>query len=291
MNNPFAQSKDLWRLGFITEYKHLPLFDLAFEEKAVTISSHEISSNNIDAEPDDIWMMQIYFNYEIKLDLISADLIQYIKTDSIKIEYIEPKDWSLEPSALQDLKTSKFHIIRDPNYKAYGLIPVLINITRAFGTGDHATTLGCIESMEVFHDRPIQRVLDIGTGSGILAICAKKLWPESQVIATDIDEIALEVSAQHADLNEVDIEFRLDLPDNKFDLILANILARPLIEMAGSIARLLNDGCIIILSGFLDNQLDSILTEYQKYNFHPVSVKTNDRWVTLVLEVESNIIY
>jgi ribosomal protein L11 methyltransferase len=284
MENPFQQPKDLWCLELITEYKHLGLFDLAFEEKALTISSHEISSNNIEAEPNDIWMIQLYFDHEITHNIIPEFLTKYIKSDSIKIEYIQPKDWSLEPSSLRDLKTTKFHIMRDPNNKEFNLIPVLINITRAFGTGDHATTLGCIESMEEYHDRNIKSVLDIGTGSGILAICAKKLWHESRVVGTDIDEVALEVSQKHAALNEVDIEFRLDLPiDAKFDLILANILARPLIEMAGSIEGLLNIGGIIILSGFLDNQLDDIVKEYQKYNFSPISTLYKDRWVTLVL--------
>lgn len=285
MDNPFQQNTDLWCLEFITEYKNLAIFDIVFEEKALTISSHEISSNTIESEDNDIWMMQIYFDYEVNHNIIPKELASVIKSDSIKIKYVEPKDWSLEPSSLTDIKTKKFHIIRHLENIDINLIPLLINITRAFGTGDHSTTLGCLESLEGYCDRSIKSILDIGTGTGILAIAAKKLWPRSLVTGTDIDKVALEVSSQHAALNNTDIEFRLDLPvGDKFDIILANILARPLIEMAWSIAELLNKGGILILSGFLDNQLDSILTEYEKYNLAPVSTLYKDRWVTLTLQ-------
>ena len=285
MDNPFDQIKELWCLELTTEYKNLGFFELAFENLAVTISSHEISSNNIEAEPDDIWMLEIYFGHEILSNMIPIKLLQYIQENSLKIYKIEPKDWVADSaSLLSDLETSKFHIIRDLKQQKNHLIPIIINITRAFGTGDHATTLGCIESIEKYCDKQVKSVLDIGTGTGILAISAKKLWQDAEIIATDIDEVALEVASNHAELNKADIKFQMDLPRGvKFDVILANILARPLIEMAENIASLLSKNGIIILSGFLDNQLESIISEYQKYNLFSISVINKDRWITLVL--------
>ena len=186
--------------------------------------------------------------------------------------------------------TNKFHIIRSDGEVSSGLIPIILNLTRAFGTGEHATTMGCLTQLESYESNDaVKDILDIGTGTGILAIAAKKLWPEAMVLATDIDKVAIDVTELHAKSNNVSLElFVMDGvdalgSDRKYDIILANILARPLLEMAESISVLLRGGGIVILSGFLENQLVEILSKYISCGLSKVRHVITDNWVTLVL--------
>lgn len=287
-SNPFRQPEELWILSLRTKYKYVIAIEDFFEEKTLAVSSHEISSKTVDSMPDDEWEVEIYFPLEPKDDIIPQDLQNFIETDSIKITKIENKDWTeASLASLGEIKTEKFHIIRSSESTVQPeLIPIILNLSRAFGTGEHATTMGCLEALERSVDMNPKRVLDIGTGTGILAIAAKKLWPEAQVIATDIDPIAIEVAQHHAHENGVELEFIVadgtSQIENKYDIILANILARPLIEMARDISSLIADKGIVILSGFLDNQKQEILFTYQKYNLSLVTCLEKNQWIILV---------
>ncbi len=284
MNNPFAQPEEIWRIFFTTEYKHIKVFEDEFEESTIAISSHEISSQTIEAMDEDIWAVELYFNRPVSREIIPKELLSYLEIDSIKIEKLENKDWVADAAnSLVDIKTQRFYITRDTK-QCDDLIPVIINITRAFGTGEHATTIGCVEALELYSGKAASNILDIGTGTGILAICAKKLWPKAQVVGTDIDPVAIEVAKEHGKLNVVDIEFGISINSGlQFDIILANILARPLIEMASNIASITNINGIVILSGFLENQLPEIIAEYVKHGLSHVEVINKNKWITLIL--------
>ena len=136
----------------------------------------------------------------------------------------------------------------------------------------------------------MQNVIDIGTGTGILAIAAKKIWPEAEVIGTDIDKVAVEVALQHATLNDADIKIHLadgtghNITSQKFDIVIANILARPLIEMAKDITEIVANSGAIILSGFLENQLHDIIDKYQKYGFWTENIVNRNKWIILTLK-------
>ena len=266
MTNPFKQPEKLWLLAFSTKYKHISSFEELFDEKTLAISSHEITSETVEAMPDDSWMMEIYFSEKPGQNIIPKELHNVVDQDSIKITKVQNKDWTDRAlSSLGEIKTEKFHIIRSSDAMLSGLIPIILNLTRAFGTGEHATTIGCLEALELHTDKKVRKVLDIGTGTGILAIAAKKLWPNSEVLATDIDAVAIEVAKEHAHTNNVVLKFEvMDGVKNlgitqKFDIVLANILARPLIEMVQDITELVEDGGVVILSGFLENQMHDII--------------------------------
>lgn len=289
MTNPFQQSKELWLLSFSTKFQHLEMFEEFFDEKVLAISSHEIHSETVESMPDDLWVVEIYLSKNS--NIIPATLRNLIDQDSIKIRKVENKDWTDRAiSSLGEIKTNKFHIIRSSDATTSNLIPIILNLTRAFGTGEHATTIGCLEGLESYSHKDVQNVLDIGTGTGVLAIAAKKLWPMAEVLATDIDAVAIEVAKEHADTNKVKLAFKvmdgvesLDVKQ-KYDIILANILARPLIEMSKHIAALVNLGGVVILSGFLENQKNDILEHYTKYNLSEVHSCNKNNWITLILK-------
>ncbi len=132
----------------------------------------------------------------------------------------------------------------------------------AFGTGSHPTTWQCLRWLDE-HLRPGESVLDYGCGSGVLAIAAKKLGAE-RVMGTDIDPNALEASRRNARENAVAVEFVLPdaLPDDRFDVVLANILANPLRVLAPLLAERTRPGGKIVLAGILDAQARAVGEAY-----------------------------
>src|ERR1700677_1101986 len=152
------------------------------------------------------------------------------------------------------------------NQRPDNMIPVIMESSRAFGTGEHNTTKGCVEAMEAISDMNITSVMDVGTGTGILAIAASKIWPSAEVIGSDIDEVAVKVAEEHAKINNADIELKVadGIPSysGKVDLIVSNILKEPLIELVGKFHEALSERGVVILSGFLDYQSDEVLEAY-----------------------------
>lgn len=289
MENVFKQHHELWELSFITHYKNLVIFEELLEEKGLAVSSHEIASETVESMPEDLWQVTVFFSYKPAMDVIREDLIHLIQPRSLQITRVEDRDWTSEVlNSLGDIKTDKFHIIRNKTNTDKELIPILLNLTRAFGTGEHATTLGCLREIEMLCDRDLREILDLGTGTGVLAIASKKLWPHANVMATDIDEVAIEVAKSHAKDNEVALEFLVAdgvqaLGGRKFDLILANILARPLKEMAEEISKILNPEGVLILSGFLDKQAEDVISSYKKFGCKILSSRNHDHWISAVL--------
>jgi len=147
-------------------------------------------------------------------------------------------------------------------------ISVIVKPARAFGTGHHATTAGVLRALErLFAERRFRSALDVGTGSGILAIAMKLLGAQT-VSAIDSDPEALENARENAKLNQLEagVEFSsapLNAIRRRYDLIVANILAPTLIEMAPALTRLLaRDGCLI-LSAILAREADEVLPSYR----------------------------
>ena len=152
----------------------------------------------------------------------------------------------------------------------------------AFGTGSHATTALCLQWLDG-HPPVNQRVLDYGCGSGILAIAALKLGAAA-AWGVDIDEQALWASRENAARNGVDACLMTGLPealpDQRFDLLLANILANPLIELAPRLAGLVRVGGDLVLSGILCQQADAVRTAYERW-FSLSETVERDGWVCL----------
>jgi ribosomal protein L11 methyltransferase len=186
------------------------------------------------------------------------------------------------------------HGSHDRHRRRPGDLAIEIEAGLAFGTGHHGTTAGCLEMIEmvVRRDHP-KNALDLGTGSAVLAIALAKL-AHIPVLATDIDPVATRVAAQNVKLNQVsayvetrtapgfgDPIFRARAP---FDLIVANILARPLMRLAPDMARSVKLGGSLILSGILDRQRNAVVAAYAGQSFRHVRTLWRGEWVTLHLK-------
>ncbi|MBU6420375.1 MAG: 50S ribosomal protein L11 methyltransferase [Proteobacteria bacterium] len=181
--------------------------------------------------------------------------------------------------------------IQDPELP--GRITITLDAGLAFGTGEHNSTRGCLVTLEdlVKHHHP-QRILDLGTGSGILAIAAAKLMHKS-VLATDIDPRAARVAGENAKLNGLAGMVRAVQADGwtdpqitkaaPFDLVFANILARPLCAMAHQLSAHLAPGGVAILAGLLNTQVNWVLSCHRRAGLKLERRLVDGAWSILTL--------
>ena len=180
------------------------------------------------------------------------------------------------------------HILGPP---VAGRITITLDAGLAFGTGEHNSTRGCLLALERVARRP-RRILDLGTGSGILAIAAARRW-NVNVLATDIDARAARVAGANARLNGVGGKIRTIKADGgmdktirrraPYDLVFANILARPLCAMAHELAAKMKPGGTVILAGLLGVQTNWVLSAHRRVGLI-LQTRINDGgWTTLVL--------
>jgi ribosomal protein L11 methyltransferase len=170
----------------------------------------------------------------------------------------------------------------------------------AFGTGQHATTAGCLKVLDALQKggARFRNIADIGTGTGLLAFAALALWPDAQCLATDIDPVAIDVACDNAAINRIALghaagELLLVPADGMdspmiaarapFDLIIANILAGPLIELASDFARALAPGGTVILAGLLDSQAAAVTRAFETSGLSPTGQSPGE-WPVLSFE-------
>ena len=173
-------------------------------------------------------------------------------------------------------------------------VPLLIEAAMAFGTGHHGTTLGCLKALDRLDAGGLRakNVADIGCGTAVLAMAAAKIW-EADVLASDIDEVAIEVAEANLRANGMDGEVACYVAPGfehddiraaaPFDLVFANILKQPLIDLAPSMAANMTAGGHAILSGLLTRQAEDVVAAYAEAGFTEASREVIGDWVTLVL--------
>ncbi len=212
-------------------------------------------------------------------------------------EIIEDTDWvSKSLEGLKPVRAGRFlvHGAHDRDAVRIGDIGIEIEAGLAFGTGHHGTTAGCLNMIaDVLKRTRPRNALDLGTGSAVLAIGLAKM-ARIPVLATDIDPVATKVAAENARLNGVAAFVRaVTAPgfhhpafaaNAPFDLIVANILARPLMKLAPAMRRHLAPGGSLILSGILDRQRDAVVAAYAGQGFHHVRTTRREGWVTIHLK-------
>jgi ribosomal protein L11 methyltransferase len=267
--------------------------EVVFEDDGLPMSIFEID------EAKDLHEISLYADGDV--DAIEKRLRDTLAAvgDPMDIgrETLPDIDWVKQSLAgLKPVRAGRFlvHGSHDRLARRTGDIAIEIEAGLAFGTGHHGTTSGCLEAIAVVvrRERP-QNALDLGTGSALLAIALAKL-ARIPVLATDIDPVATKVAAGNVRLNQVQrfvetttapgFHHRIFAARAPFDLIVANILARPLMRLAPAMARHVAPGGSVILSGILESQRDAVLAAYGAQRFRHVRTLPREGWVTLHLK-------
>ena len=232
---------------------------------------------------------------EFATALIVAALVTGLDAPSLERRPTEAGGWLARTrSAFPEQRVGRRFAIRGthlPPGHAAGCITLVLDAGVAFGSGEHASTRGCLRALEqIAHRRPV-RVLDLGCGSGILAMAAARLL-HCRVLATDIDRLSVRVARHNAVLNGLRNRVRVRVAAGwqpparsgaPYDLVFANILARPLCAMAGSLATALVPGGTAILSGLLARQARMVLAAHRRAGLTLDSALQDGTWTTLVL--------
>ncbi|SEQ90850.1 50S ribosomal protein L11 methyltransferase [Sphingobium sp. YR768] len=261
-------------------------------------------------EDENIWQLDAYF--EGKPSAAAVKLVKSLVPSAAGskplVEALPDEDWvTLSQQGLEPVTAGRFHvrnIASDPELP--GHVNLLIEAGRAFGTGQHETTAGCLAMLDRMRRVGMRfgNVADIGTGTGLLAFAALHLWPRSYAIASDIDPVAVEISAENARDNAIalgDGRGKLALvtaagADHSaivgrapYDLLIANILAGPLIELAPSLSALVEDGGTIVLAGLLNEQADAVIAAYRAQGMRLAERSDRGDWPTLRLRKRPSI--
>ena len=258
----------------------------------------ETAVASFEVEDDGAWMLEAYFASPPDEDAIRA-LIRPIVGDRAEravFSSIDQRDWvrtSLE--GLSPVRAGRFvvHGSHDRAVLRGNDIGIEIEAALAFGTGHHGTTRGCLLALvDEMKRRNPMRILDVGTGTGILAFAAAK-GLRREVVAGDIDPVAIEVARENARLNGIAPLLKFYVAPGvahpvanrvrHFDLVFANILARPLRQLAPSLARVVADDGALILSGLLVRDVPGVLSAYRAQGFGLRRQRVLDGWAALTL--------
>jgi len=254
------------------------------------------------SEPDpaapDRWRIDVYLQDEPDPALLAAVAALAPGTPEPPVAARLPDaDWVAESQRdLPPIRAGRFlvHTAAHEDAVSADATAFRIEAGRAFGTGHHFTTAGCLEMLDALHarGRRFESVVDLGTGTGLLAFAARALWPEAAVLATDIDPVAVEVARANMAANAIPAEAvallvadgAAGLPADGFDLVLANILAGPLAAMAGDIVNIAHADATIVLAGLLATQADEVLAAYRPHGVRETDRLERGDWTILALE-------
>jgi ribosomal protein L11 methyltransferase len=215
-----------------------------------------------------------------------------IESFRIEKEVLEDQNWNKLWEKSREVIRVSDRVVIKPTFKKYsaknGEIVLTIDPKMSFGTGEHQTTKLILKLLEKYITQGM-KILDVGSGTGILAIASVKLGA-SKAVAVDFDEICLDNCRENCILNGVDksvevLTGEIDVvKETGFDLILANIQKNVLLEIADKIKSKLKSGGIIILSGLLESDKSEIEIKYHSLGFKSVIIEAMDEWIAVVFE-------
>jgi ribosomal protein L11 methyltransferase len=250
--------------------------------------------------PED-WLVEAYTEGKPSPDVIAAfrALVPSAGARLPTVEKVEEQDWvTLSQAGLEPIRAGRFYVHTSAHADIVPSDATVFRIDagRAFGTGHHYTTTGCLMMLDRLKRQGARyrMIADVGTGTGLLAFAAMALWPRAHAVATDIDPVSIEVTADNAQANRIN-EDRLALAvadgvDHPlyrelapFDLVIANILAQPLIELASDISATIAQGGTLILAGLLDTQAEAVTAAYRREGLRLADTIRNGDWSILML--------
>ena len=207
----------------------------------------------------------------------------------ITLDEKENQDWSKKWKEKWTVTHVTDNIAVVPSWLKYepkeNEIAITLDPGCAFGTGTHQTTQLCMKALEKYFKKG-NTMADIGTGSGILAILAKKLGGD-KVFGCDIDETVIDVCKDNARINGVSVTFELNTADKiteKYDFVCANILHFVLAEIMGDLKNITKQNGLISLSGILDEKKDMVLDAIKRENLKIIDTLMQDQWISFVVQ-------
>lgn len=288
-DNPFASCENYTSLMVHCDQRTVPKIDELFADEALSVSHFE-------REKGSFWQMDILLPEKHTKHMIAPKLENIEGIHKWEVSPLEMQDWVLENQKdFPPLEIGQFYIHGSHLQPKADKLSLKIDAGRAFGTGEHATTAGCLLAMQWLHEHQEQpnNIADIGCGTGILALAAQMLWPNSQIIGSDMDEPSVDTAIENASENHIGkVEFitasGMDHSQLQkavpFDLLIANILANPLIELAEDLTSATHPQGHIILSGLLIRQQEEVLEAYQQYDWHLQRAIHRDEWSAMILK-------
>jgi len=296
--NPFHIPESLWtvRFCFVRRLDGATAEKIsdALEDLAVSVSLH----NNESTDGDD-WEISLTTEEKPDFDLLTARLVGIepgiLAKGGISCAPVVQKDWLKHVHENFPPVTVGGFFVFGSHYEDAppdGTVPLRIDAATAFGSGEHETTRGCLLALERLkkQGRDFKRGLDMGCGSGILAVGMVKLWPDMRVDAVDIDPESVRVTCRHAEMNGVVPFVSARVGDGysaavgEYDIVVANILAGPLVEMAPFAARHLAAGGFLIVSGLLRRQGAEVISAHERKGLTLRAVGDIGEWQAIVFE-------
>ena len=265
----------------------------------IVVSGHELAEDKSDEWVFEAWLPR----RPGKADREAIAALFTTDAPEIAAEQVPETDWVTESQRGADpIRAGRFHV-HTPDFAPSdepGVRNLAIPASQAFGTGQHATTAGCLDVLTAMKRRGVvaRRIADIGTGTGLLAFAALDLWPQAHAVASDIDPVCGPVVAENAALNGVRIgsgpgelavaiaagmDDRLLRACGPYDLLIANILAGPLVELAGDFADAVPPRGHLVLAGLLTSQERAVRAAYRAAGFAFAGRRVAGDWSILWL--------
>jgi ribosomal protein L11 methyltransferase len=248
-----------------------------------------IVAEEVEAFNDAKWQVKAYFAEEPDSGVLAQlrDRLPSAANAKPVLELLPDEDWLvMSQQGLQPVTAGRFYVHTSDNKGRVpsGATVFQIEASQAFGTGGHETTSGCLAMLDRMKTSGLRfdHIADIGTGTGLLAFAARSLWPSAHMTASDIDPVSIDVTAYNASINAVPLghnagrvalcvaqgtDHPLLQTRAPYDLVIANILAGPLVELAESFAAVMPENGSLILAGLLNTQADSVLSQYRRMGF------------------------
>lgn len=268
-----AEAVDSWRVTLPCTRVEAEAIDAADDLAidAVLMTTEEVEDDR------ERWRLDAYMEHEPDAAMLATirALVPSAAAMEPVVTALTEQDWvALSQEGLEPIREGRFvvHTSAHPSAAPDGGRALLIDAGQAFGTGHHATTSGCLAMLDGLADRSFGNVIDVGTGTGVLAFAAAFLWPEAAIVATDIDPSAIDVTAANAVANAVEGVVLLvadgALHDDitargPYDLVIANILAGPLVSMAPELAAIAAPNAAIVLAGLLETQREKVVAAFK----------------------------
>lgn len=297
-------SGESWKLTAFAPKKIVQAALLAHDELDEWDAELVISGSEIAEDRPQEWVLEAWFPRQPgKVEKSALTGLFAVDAPKFSVEKMPETDWlTLSQQGMEPIRAGRFHV-RSPDHPACiepGITDLVIPASQAFGTGQHETTAGCLAMLTQMKRSGViaRNVADIGSGTGLLAFGALDLWPRALALATDIDPVCAPVMADNCASNNVRVGGRagelsvviadgMDHPlieaRGPYDLLIANILAGPLVELAPDFAAHVPPGGNLVLAGLLETQEASVRRAYRLAGFRLAARLVSGDWSILWL--------